>query len=260
MEYKELENEIQIEKEDSKIKYNKLRLTLDNHKNKKTKVMKINVIFCVLLFLLISVFAYDEYGFSMEWFFFTIVMAAMAILILNAYIYLLFEIKENSIRKQMIEYEARYTQEETKDDIFENSIQMSYKYLDQYYSQTREQAHNGFVITVIVSIGGAFLIGVGVLAMFIGKTIPSYVISASGVITEFISAIFFYLYNKTVLSMSNYHDKLVLSHNISIALKVSESLPSEDRAKAKNKIIDELLMDINSYLIRSDSYNKNSDK
>ena len=91
--------------------------------------------------------------------------------------------------------------------------------------------------------------------MFFEKTEPSYVTCASGVITEFIAAIFFYLYNKTIVSMSKYHNKLVLSQNISIALKVADTLPSDDKTKSKNKIIEELLKDINSYLIKSDSEN-----
>lgn len=99
------------------------------------------------------------------------------------------------------------------------------------------------------------MLGVGIVAMFLEKTEPSYVTCASGVITEFIAAIFFYLYNKTIMSMSNYHNKLVLSQNISIALKVSDSLPDEDKTKSKNMIIEELLKDINSYLINSDSEN-----
>lgn len=53
--------------------------------------------------------------------------------------------------------------------------------------------------------------------------------------------------------MSKYHNKLVLSHNISIALKVADTLPPEDKVKSKNLIILELLKDMNSHLIRSDS-------
>lgn len=47
--------------------------------------------------------------------------------------------------------------------------------------------------------------------------------------------------------MSKYHNKLVLSHNISIALKVADTLPEEDKTKNKNLIISQLLKDINSY-------------
>ena len=65
-------------------------------------------------------------------------------------------------------------------------------------------------MTVIVSVVGIIPSGMGIWAMFWGKTEPFYVTCASGVITEFIVAIFFCLYNKTVISMSKYHNKLVL--------------------------------------------------
>lgn len=53
--------------------------------------------------------------------------------------------------------------------------------------------------------------------------------------------------------MSRYHNKLVLSQNISIALKVADSLPTDDKVKAKNSIVNELLKDINTYLVKEDS-------
>ena len=52
--------------------------------------------------------------------------------------------------------------------------------------------------------------------------------------------------------MSKYHNKLVLSHNVSIALKVADSLPSDEKAKTKNLIVTELLKDINTYLVKND--------
>lgn len=166
------------------------------------------------------------------------------------------DVLANRLHRKIIIYEVANVQDQVEEDIYENSIKMSYKYLDQYYLQTREQAQKGFFVTVCISIFGATLIGVGILAMFLEKVKPSYITCASGVITEFISAIFFYLYNKTVTSMSKYHNKLVLSQNISIALKVADTLPDSDKTKAKNTIIDELLKDVNSYLTKSDTENK----
>lgn len=160
--------------------------------------------------------------------------------------------REASIQSKIFEYELNNAKEEAEEDIFKNSIKMSSKYLDQYYLQTKQQAQKGFFITVCVAIFGAGLIAVGIVLMFFGKVEPSYVTCASGVITEFIAAIFFYLYNRTVSSMSNYHNKLVLAQNISIALKVSDSLPEEDSAEAKKQIVTELLKDMNDHLIKDD--------
>lgn len=171
---------------------------------------------------------------------------------LSICLYALLELEEIRLQSRISEYEIDDVQNNIEDDIFKNSIKMSYKYLDQYYLQTREQAQRGFLVTVCVAVFGAALVFAGIVAMFLGKVEPSYITCASGVITEFIAAIFFYLYNKTVSSMSRYHNKLVLSQNVSIALKVSDSLPTEDRTKTKNLIIAELLKDINAHLVKDD--------
>lgn len=85
---------------------------------------------------------------------------------------------------------------------------MSYKYLDQYYAQIQDQAQKGFFITMCVSVFGIILIGLGIVSMFMNNSNPSYITCALGVITEFIATIFFCVYNKTVTSMSRYHNKL----------------------------------------------------
>ena len=88
--------------------------------------------------------------------------------------------------------------------------------------------------------------------MFFEKAQPSVITCAAGVITEFIAAVFFYLYNRTISSMSKYHNKLVLSQNISIALKIADSLPEQDKVKTKDLIVTELLKDINGQLVKDD--------
>lgn len=240
--------------------YRKLKLRLEDvQKRKKGKLsLFMGLIASVFSSWLFLMFMYDNFNYQggVSGLVYSVGLGILLGISVGLYWHMLCELQESKIRQRMLDYEADYIQNEVQEDVFENSIKMSYKYLDQYYLQTREQAQKGFFITVCVAIFGAMLIGIGVIAMFLEKTSPSYVTSAAGVITEFIAAIFFYLYNKTVVSMSKYHNKLVLSQNISIALKVAETLPSDDKTKVKNVIISELLKDINSFLIRSDSETK----
>ena len=133
-------------------------------------------------------------------------------------------------------------------DIYSNSIKMSYKYLNQYYAQTRKQAENGFRITCIVAICGGLIIFGGIIAMFLGNTEPAYLTTATGVIIEFIASIFFYLYNKTMQNMGDYHNKLVLSQNIAIALEVVDDIEGDDKNKIKAEMVKELLKDINTHI------------
>ncbi len=163
------------------------------------------------------------------------------------------DIKENNIRHEIYSNEKVNIESILDDDIFSNSIKMSYKYLDQYYFQMRDQAQKGFYITICVALFGAILIGIGIISMLLGNAEPSYITCAAGVITEFVSAVFFYLYNKTIASMGDYHNKLVLSYNISLALKAVEILPAPQKYSSTEKIIAELIKDIN---IHMDPFNR----
>lgn len=238
-----------------KVEYEMVKSALKNMKKK----VKIDIAALLMFSIIVFIIGYFNVGSiysNLEMRIMGTISLYIILFVAALIIYFTYEHTESELHRKIVEYETKYIQEESNNDIFESSIKMSYKYLDQYYLQTREQAQKGFIITVIISVVGAFLIAIGIIAMFLGKTTPSYVTCGSGVITEFISAIFFYLYNKTISSMSNYHNKLVLSHNISIALKVSDSLSNEDKTKAKNIIINELLKDINIHLISSDTNNK----
>ena len=145
-------------------------------------------------------------------------------------------------------YERFQLRKDIDEDLYKSSIQMSYKYLDQYYKETREQASRGFSITVGIAIAGAAIIAIGIISMFFNATLAAYVTTASGVIIEFISSIFFHLYNKTIQSMGNYHNKLILSQNISIALKIADSVEGTDQNAVKIEMIKALTSDINQHI------------
>lgn len=236
--------------------YSSLKFKLNNLHSKRKLYCTLFTITAMIITAIIAYFislSETDYIFKLYNIVVMVILAICAGIITFSFSIFYFDVQESFIRERMSGFESEYIQAELQEDIFENSIKMSYKYLNEYYSQTRDQARKGFYITVSVSVFGAFLVGLGILMMFLNKTEPSYVTCASGIITEFIAAIFFYLYNKTIISMSNYHNKLVLSHNVSIALKVAESLPDADKTNTKEGIISELLKDINSYLIKSDS-------
>lgn len=245
---------------DMEILRNKRHL-LEMERGKLKKISYIiggSIALVISLALFLSLFQKNGYVFTISGIVFPIIIGIlcgiMSGTLWKLYKSMALRLFEYSINRELLRYEVEHIQNDIQ-DVFENSIRMSYKYLDQYYLQTREQAQNGFFVTVCVSVVGALLLAVGIVAMFLEKTEPSYITCASGVVTEFIAAIFFYLYNKTVASMSKYHNKLVLSQNISIALKVADTLPSDDKTKSKNMIISELLKDINIHLINSDSEN-----
>lgn len=153
---------------------------------------------------------------------------------------------------KLAKHGAEELQESIEEDFFNKLVKINFKYLDQYYLQTQEQADKSFRLTLFACLVGLAIIVTGIVMMFIGKTEPAYVTTAAGILSEFIAAVFFYLYNKTVQKMSQYHHKLVITQNISLALKISQELPDEEKPQAQMKLIEKLTDNVNSLLAKSE--------
>ncbi|MEA4986410.1 hypothetical protein SDC9_41271 [bioreactor metagenome] len=161
----------------------------------------------------------------------------------------------NRLRKvelELVKTGAVELQESIDQNFFTKLVQINFKYIDQYYLQTQEQADKSFRVALFAAISGFLIVISGVIMMYYGKTEPAYVTTASGIISEFIAAVFFYLYNRTILKMSQYHQKLVLTQNISLALKITDEMEKEQKDKALQLLVERLTLDINKYLSDSE--------
>jgi hypothetical protein len=135
-----------------------------------------------------------------------------------------------------------------QDQFFTRLVTINFNYLDLYYRQTKNQANKSFWVSVAASIAGFGMVISGIFLLYMNAVSSGYVTVASGAISEFVAAVFFYLYNRTILSMSQYHQKLVITQNVSLALKTAETLPDSKKADAREKIIEQLTKDVNAYL------------
>ncbi len=139
-------------------------------------------------------------------------------------------------------------QETLEEDFFTKLVKINFRYIDQYYLQTQSQADKSFVLCATVAVIGLLILIAGIALMFSGLTTPAYVTVASGVTGEFIASVFFYLYNRTILKMGQYHHKLVITQNVSIALKIAEGLPDAERILAQQELVKRLTEDVNRLL------------
>jgi hypothetical protein len=141
-------------------------------------------------------------------------------------------------------------QENLDDNFFTNLVKINFKYIDQYYLQTQLQADKSFSLCAIAAVTSLLVILTGVSMLFFRQSAKDagYVATSAGVLGEFIASVFFYLYNRTILKMGEYHQKLVLTQNVSLALKISEELPAAEQVVARSKLIDYLSKDINTFL------------
>jgi hypothetical protein len=186
-----------------------------------------------------------------EWYtvvaFFIIIWITISIL--HLLILLVAKVSKRVLSNRKIENEIDSLQEQLeKGDFFTTLIRINFRYIDKYYLQTQVQADKSFYLSAAAAIVSLIMILAGIGMMFLGKTNPAILTAASGVLGEFVASVFFFLYNRTVLEMSKYHQKLVLTQNISLALKMAEQLPDPEKATAQLTLIECLSRDINMYL------------
>lgn len=135
-----------------------------------------------------------------------------------------------------------------EEDFVTNLVRIIFKYIDAYYLQTRLQADKSFTFSVFAAVTSLLLIIAGISFSFFGQIESAAVAAGAGILGEFISMVFFYLYNQTVAKMADYHRKLVFTQNIGLALKISDGLPAEEKTRAQLGLIETLSTNINQYL------------
>jgi hypothetical protein len=161
---------------------------------------------------------------------------------------LIFKMTVRDVAAASIEKRKESLQEDLEQDFFNNLVKINFKYIDKYYLQTQIQADKAFTMSAIAAFVGFAVLVAGVVQMYVGKVEAAYVTTASGVVSEFIAAIFFYLYNRTILRMSEYHRKLVLTQNVGLALRITQDLPNEQRVASQSALVERLSADINNLL------------
>ncbi len=117
---------------------------------------------------------------------------------------------------------------------FSRLVDINVQNLGSYYSLVRLHNDKSFSVSVWVGIFGFILIllAVGFALSGGNQKLPAGISAGSGVITEFISAVFFYLYNRSVREMRDYFDSLLTVQNILLSLKlVTDTKDKKEKAK-----------------------------
>ncbi len=131
---------------------------------------------------------------------------------------------------------------DTAEKYFSSLATSNLKELKDYYGLVEKQSDNSFKNASRVGILG-FLLIVGGVAIGLIKGADAapiaYITSASGVLTEFISAVFFVIYNRSVTQLKDYHKNLVDLQNLFLAFKITDDVEDKaERIKLTSKIIE----------------------
>ena len=118
---------------------------------------------------------------------------------------------------------------------FDRLVDINVANLGSYYSLVRLHNDKSFVVSVWVGMLGFALILAAVgFSLFAkdSKTLPTSIAAGSGVMTEFIAAVFFFLYNRSVRQMRDYFQGLLVVQNVLLSLKlVTDTRDEGERAK-----------------------------
>lgn len=139
------------------------------------------------------------------------------------------------------------TTKSSDEEYFDKLVKINVENLSAYYGQVKEHANKSFIASLVMSLIGFSLITGGLILAFSSEdqeTLVTLVPTGAGIIVEGISALFFYLYSKTVHQMKSYHDGLLYVQNVLLSLKLVESNDdAKTKAEATNKIVEYLLKD-----------------
>lgn len=100
-------------------------------------------------------------------------------------------------------------------DVYKYVLLINVSALEGYVAQARLQAQQSFNLSRFIATTGFMIVAVAiVLSVYLTMNgnqnlNAAYLAGVAGVLTEFISGVFFFLYSKTLTQINLFHDKLV---------------------------------------------------
>jgi hypothetical protein len=138
---------------------------------------------------------------------------------------------------------------------FDRLVEINISNLEAYYKLVKEHTNNSFLSAIAAGAVGFILIGTGLVIGFlaIGETkYIGYISAGSGILTEFIASIFFYLYNRTVRQLKDYHDSLIDVQNILLSFKIVGDTKDLSKQASLMELMLKYLMKVPNKSMQSD--------
>ena len=117
-----------------------------------------------------------------------------------------------------------------KDDYYASLVKLNIDNLQRNYELVRVHSNRSFMTSVSIATAGFIFIAIGLVAgVSNSEHLPiTYISTGAGVITTFISSMFFVMYSKTVTQMKGYHDSLLNVQDVLLAFKVVHDAPNPE--------------------------------
>lgn len=115
--------------------------------------------------------------------------------------------------------------------------------LQKYYEINLTHARWSFWASLGSVIVGLVTLLFGVFMLYVKESLQAGVIATvAGVTSEFLSATFFYLYNKNLKQLNFFYEKLIKFQDTYWAMELANSLPEDKKAAMLEIIISNLVM------------------
>ena len=143
---------------------------------------------------------------------------------------------------------------------FDSLVRINVENLAAFYVLVKGHAEKSYKIAIRVSIFGFFLIIVGLILLITnvsGSSLSSYITIASGIITEIIACVYFFMYNRTTRQMKGFYDSLLTEQNILLLFKLMEDSKDEnEKAKIVSQMLTNLINKQNSSSLSANESNR----
>jgi hypothetical protein len=113
-------------------------------------------------------------------------------------------------------------------------IKINTQNLTDYYYLVKVQADRSFWASILCAIFGFLIIIASLVYLLINNNSPTsqqinFIATLAGIITEFVSAIFFYLYTQTVRQLKEYHTTLINVQDVLLSIWITQEIENEDK-------------------------------
>jgi len=124
----------------------------------------------------------------------------------------------------------------TGGDVFKYVLLINVSALEGFVAQTRLQAQQSFNLSRTMATVGFVLLSIAVassiyLTYYGSKNLDAaYLAALAGLLTEFVSGVFFYLYNRALQQINLFHEKLISMQQTSLSF-LAASLVVDDSSR-----------------------------
>lgn len=122
-----------------------------------------------------------------------------------------------------------------------NTIQLNLNQTTEYYVINKNQAKSSFGISVFAMIAGLITILVGIWLFYFKSNLSfevAIITTASGILLEIISGLYFHVYNKSIDQLNYFYEKLEKMQDTMLSIELSNNIEdSTKRTELHEKII-----------------------